>query len=877
MSSENMPTEAPAPRTPVYANWATSPLLPRKSPDRFNRRLALGHKTTQSLNIPRVTDVAATLEALLKPIKPTTLTIDTQNTAHPAVLSPKPKRPQDLTRTLEASPPPQTRQEQAPQQAWKLDSPKGKRHVRGARSMSPQRTQQLFNPQDFVTASEHDALHQRRPIAMPVPSVEAVLEELQTFALTDPLFVSTETVHVPSEEEAIQLLINSKQVAMNGEVNPKVTWAEQVLRLTDRHRLRQATLTGNPTAPLPLLLYELEQEALDAVKSATSQHATFLLGLLHEFGKNGVSLDRQEAFRRFKQAAAEGYPRADYRLGMQFEKVGDMQRACACYERGAARDDAACLYRLGMMLIFGQHGYTLDKEKGVSCLHLSALGADTDAPLGALVFGLLLAKETKFKIDSSILQPDEGEALAFIQKAAKLGSPGAQVRLGKAYERNELGLPFSPRLSLHYHQLGALGGDPEADLALSKWYLAGSDDGAVMKDEGKAFLHSKLAAMRGLPAAEFGLGYLYEIGVGCSADLLEARMWYARAAGHGDADAVARLESLSRQRTLSRRDHDRNIAVQITARHATLKLNSQAAAERRRQRSMMPSTSALQVSDISSGVRLQHRSTPSLLSPPRRAPPIPQLTQTEIADCLAPPRSPQRHQASTPLSPTKLGRLLETPPLHRRGQSWAPQGSPVLPSDTATSRASPFYVALSTSPRQANQGHAHAQSLVGPVYPPLAEEGFLQTTPPVDRRTHAAVTSWNLSARALEQVVQIPHGPEESPVTAPASEVGSTLEAVMAARGSPRPESSVSNIIPREDRPSTGLLGDEAMPARRGFALSDVGATPDSPGLQQQQSLSVMSSSPATAAAGVKRGGPATFEEMGIPLENKKDADCIVM
>jgi hypothetical protein len=36
-----------SPRTPVYANWATSPLVPRKSPERFNKRLALGHKTTQ--------------------------------------------------------------------------------------------------------------------------------------------------------------------------------------------------------------------------------------------------------------------------------------------------------------------------------------------------------------------------------------------------------------------------------------------------------------------------------------------------------------------------------------------------------------------------------------------------------------------------------------------------------------------------------------------------------------------------------------------------------------------------------------------------------------------------------------------------------------
>jgi TPR repeat protein len=739
--------------------------------------------------------------------------------------------------------------------------------------MSPQRTQQLFSPHEFVTASEHDALHtrQQQQQPLPVPSVETVVEELHDVNLveTSPVPASVEAL-VPSEEEATKTLTSEKEAAHLGSAETRIIWAERVLRLTDRHRLRQCMLTGSPSAALPLPLYELEQDALDLVRSATIPHATFIRGLLHEFGKNGERLDRQEAFRLFKQAASEGFPRADYRLGLQFEKVGEMRRACACYERGAAKDDAACLYRLGMMIIFGQHGYPLDKDKGVQCLHLSAIGADADAPLGALVYGLLLAGETKFKVDATLIQPNEAEALSFIKKAAMLGSPGAQVRLGKAYERNELGLPFDPRLSLHYHQLGALGGDPEADLALSKWYLAGTQDGAIQKDEDQAFRHTKLAAMRCLPAAEFGFGYFYEIGIGCTADLIEARTWYARAAGHGNTDAAARLDGLARQRTLSRRDHEMNVAVQITARHATIKLNSQAAEQRRQRQHIMQSPGhARHRSDFTR----THQSTPSL-SPQRRAPPIPQMSDTETADLLA-PRSPQHARMSPgampPASPTRvLGHNSpehsahgKAPWLHRRGESWAPQGSPFVSHDTAA-----------LSPRQAQPfqpGHGHTQSVASP-YQATADRTMLRF--PYEERGMTAVQSWELPGRFPDTTQRRSLGPEEMPRTAPTSDVGSCLEEVMAARGSPRPESSVSNIIPTQQRIAASLGAPPEESTTRGFALSDEGALANSP-IVKQPSTSAVSSS--TTSSAIKRGGAATFEEMGIPLENKKEADCIVM
>lgn len=71
--------------------------------------------------------------------------------------------------------------------------------------------------------------------------------------------------------------------------------------------------------------------------------------------------------------------------------------------------------------------------------------------------------------------------------------------------------------------------DLEAQLALSGWYLTGSD-GVIQQSDTEAYLWARKAAEKGLAKAEYALGYFTEVGIGVPANLDEAKRWYYKAA-----------------------------------------------------------------------------------------------------------------------------------------------------------------------------------------------------------------------------------------------------------------------------------------------------------------------------------------------------------
>ena len=176
------------------------------------------------------------------------------------------------------------------------------------------------------------------------------------------------------------------------------------------------------------------------------------------------------------------------------------------------------------------------------------------------VFGMLQAHElAQINLPETFLPLNITGARFNIEKAAYLGFAKAQSKMGLAYELCQLGCEFDPALSLHYNALAAKQGEPEAEMGISKWFLCGYE-GMFEKNEELAFMYAQRAAQSGLPTAEFALGYFYEIGLYIPANLKESRLWYEKAANHGNKDAAGRLDSISRSNTLSRKDHQ-NVAV----------------------------------------------------------------------------------------------------------------------------------------------------------------------------------------------------------------------------------------------------------------------------------------------------------------------------
>ncbi|KAF2084582.1 HCP-like protein [Saccharata proteae CBS 121410] len=367
----------------------------------------------------------------------------------------------------------------------------------------------------------------------------------------------------PSDDEKEAILENARIAVLNSnDPEMQLAWAQDALAYVDAAQIHEERLReSQPARPTtPAVEHQLRVDAMNIVSFLAEQHhprAEFMRGMWLEFGKFGNRVDKKEAFRCYARSADKCYWRAEYRLGMLFEGSNDAAKALMHYQRGVDAGDSASNYRLGMMTLLGQNGQLQDFNRGLQLIKLAAQTADENAPQGAYVLGMLQASELpQIQIPSTILPYDEKAAKMNIEKAAYLGFAKAQLKMGSAYELCTLGCDFNPALSLHYNALAARQGEPEADMAISKWFLCGYE-GVFPKNEELAYTYAQRAAGAGLDTAEFAMGYFNEIGVYTPVNLEKAREWYEKAAKSGNKDAQNRIESLSVSRTLSKKDHEK--------------------------------------------------------------------------------------------------------------------------------------------------------------------------------------------------------------------------------------------------------------------------------------------------------------------------------
>jgi len=188
-----------------------------------------------------------------------------------------------------------------------------------------------------------------------------------------------------------------------------------------------------------------------------------------------------------------------------------------------------------MAHLLGQLGLPPRSDIALPLLQRAATLATIQVAQPAYVYGLLLLGEfpqmvVPPQLFAAILPPGVSpqlEARKHLERAAYLNFSPAQYKLGHAYEFAESPFSFDALLSVQYYSLASQQGEVEADMALSKWFLCGAE-GAFDKDESLAYTFAEKAARKGLPSAEFALGYYTEVGVGGPKDIDAARRWYQR-------------------------------------------------------------------------------------------------------------------------------------------------------------------------------------------------------------------------------------------------------------------------------------------------------------------------------------------------------------
>ncbi|KAM0593770.1 hypothetical protein ACHAQF_001745 [Verticillium nonalfalfae] len=378
----------------------------------------------------------------------------------------------------------------------------------------------------------------------------------------------------PSDEDKEGILWKAREhVLHSNNVSMQLSWARDTLswvEILQEAAVREAD--GQPRPQTPKVEHTLRLDAVSIVDYLAGQdhpEAMFIKAKWHEFGKFGVRQDKKEAYNGYKRAAALGYGRAEYRMGMLFESSNDFVQAVEHYYVGLRHKDSAASYRLGMMSLLGQHGQPKDYNRGLQLINEAADAADEDAPQGAYVYGMLLSRELpEISIPDTVLPLDLSLAKMYLEKAAYLGFAKAQLKMGQAYELCQLGCDFKPAYSIHYYGLAAQQGQPEASLGVSRWFLFGYE-GVFNKNEQLAYKYAHDAAVAKLPTGEFAMGYYHEIGIHVSKDLRQARHWYELAAEHGNKDAVGRLDSLSESKALTKQDHETTTLTRIKSTHGS--------------------------------------------------------------------------------------------------------------------------------------------------------------------------------------------------------------------------------------------------------------------------------------------------------------------
>ena len=464
-------------------------------------------------------------------------------------------------------------------------------------------------------------------------------------------------------------------------------------------------------------------------------------------------------------------------------------------------------------------------------------------------------------IPDHFLPVDITKAVFYIEKAAYLGFARAQVKMGSAYELSHLNCPFDPVYSLHYNVLAARQGEPEAEMAISKWYLSGYE-GIFQKNEGVAYEYAQRAAQAGFPTAEFAMGYFNEVGIHVPVNLSEAKVWYGKAAEHGNEDAKGRITGISRSKTLSRKDHDKV---------ALAKINSTRARPGQRPERF-------------GGRQAQEPEKPHVTMPH-----VDNYMNTPTADDYQsfnqnPFNNPMQHINSQPdsgytVSPMSSVSSHHGPP---SGQ-WSNTGRPTPPpgaygrSDSGVSSLS----SGSYAPSPLSGGPASAS------VPTINEPAYRNS--PLPRGYRVSSGGLPSSPAPNRQNLSNPNKPLPNPAadigfTAPPDFSGADRRRVASGPG-PGP-GGPGMRPPYGSDPRPQRMGTPSQPVGGSSPQSShpprVGSLPMRPGpsgavaTPTPPPANLGAKPPASASQPAKRPGkgPATFEEMGVP-QAKQDGDCV--
>jgi TPR repeat protein len=269
---------------------------------------------------------------------------------------------------------------------------------------------------------------------------------------------------------------------------------------------------------------------LKGAQTSLFPHTKFLMATVLQEGKN-LPKNILEAIKLLELASKEGYPHAEYRLGLAYmtNDLGvktDYNKAVQLFESAAEKNYAPAQCSLGLMYKKSL-GKSRDYDAAIRLIRLAA-----NQKYGPALLALGDMYETGLGIQGG---PAPNVAMELWKEAALQGSSDAQNNLaviyihGKSYYNKEIpkNLPEAVRLL----NLAVEQGNDAAENNLGLLYEQGY---GVPQNYEEAIKLYKLSSSKGNNDARVNLGLLYEYGNNeVRQDYDEAKQLYSLAAGLG--------------------------------------------------------------------------------------------------------------------------------------------------------------------------------------------------------------------------------------------------------------------------------------------------------------------------------------------------------
>lgn len=288
--------------------------------------------------------------------------------------------------------------------------------------------------------------------------------------------------------------------------------------------------------------------------NSNDPEAIFYLASNYGSGRLSLDVDYDKAYELYTKAAKLNHGESAYRVAVCNE-IGagtrrDPQKAITWYHKaGGQLGDVSAMYKLGMISLNGLLGQPQNQLEAITWLQRASDNATEENPHAVHELGLLCERgelaacsPTGAALPASP-KSQQQQALEYFMRAAELDYAPSQFRLGSAYEYGTLGCAVDPERSIAWYTRASQKGEPESELAMSGWYLTGSN-GILAQSDTEAYLWAQKAANRNLAKAQYAMGYYTEVGIGVRPDLEQAKQWYFKAAAQRHPKALARLQDL---------------------------------------------------------------------------------------------------------------------------------------------------------------------------------------------------------------------------------------------------------------------------------------------------------------------------------------------